>query len=121
MQTTILIVDDSAIMRNLVRQTLSGGGYDVLVANDGAQGLEAWKSAKDLINLIITDINMPVMDGISLITEVRSVDQDLPILALTSEADVEMRNRGVEAGANGWIVKPFQGPQFLDIIRQILE
>lgn len=120
MAETVLIVDDSAIMRNLVRQTLSSGGYEVAMANDGQQGLEAWRSAAGSIDLIITDINMPVMDGLTLIEEIRKIDQDVPILALTSESDEEMRNRGVEAGANGWIVKPFHGAQFLDIVRQIL-
>ncbi|HPH02123.1 MAG TPA: response regulator [Spirochaetota bacterium] len=120
MAEKVLIVDDSAIMRNLVRQTLSSGGYEVVLANDGMQGLEAWRSSAGSVDLIITDINMPVMDGITLISEIRKMDEDVPILALTSESDVEMRNKGVDAGANGWIVKPFHGAQFLDIVRQIL-
>lgn len=115
----ILAVDDSAIMRNLVRQALAAGGYIALLASDGRQGLDMFRDNQ--VDLVVTDINMPVMDGLELIREIRKINDAVPILALTSEADAEMRNRGVEAGANGWIIKPFQPAQFLDVLRQVLQ
>lgn len=120
MAKRILVVDDSATMRSLVEQTLSTVGYEVLTSNDGQQGFAAWNAAKGSIDLVIADINMPVMDGLALVAEIRKTDEDVPILVLTSELNEEIRNRGVAVGANGWIVKPFHEAQFLDIIRQIL-
>lgn len=116
---TVLAVDDSAIMRNLVKQALEGAGHSALLGSDGREGLEIFEQSK--VDIVVTDINMPVMDGIELIKAIRRINRQVPILALTSESDVDMRNRGVEAGANGWIIKPFQPAQFVDIVRQVIE
>ncbi|EPG75498.1 response regulator receiver domain protein [Leptospira fainei serovar Hurstbridge str. BUT 6] len=115
----ILAVDDSATMRSLVQQTLGMGGYDVLLASDGKEGIE--KFGEGPFDLVITDINMPVMDGITFIRELRKIDTKVPILTLTTESEESMKQNGAAAGANGWIVKPFRPIQFLDIIKQVLQ
>lgn len=116
---TILAVDDSSAMRNMVRQALEYGGYQVIMAEDGRQALDRFEKTKE-VDLIITDINMPVMDGITFISEIRKGNQDVPILTLTTESEDDVKKTGFEAGANGWIVKPFQPAQFLDIVKQLL-
>lgn len=120
MDTTILAVDDSETMLSMIKQTLEMGGYKVVLAKDGKEGLEKYKAAKESIQLVITDINMPVMDGITLIKELRKVDGEIPIISLTTESEDGMKQKGYEAGANGWIVKPFRPAQFLDIIKQVM-
>ncbi|EPG65816.1 response regulator [Leptospira wolffii] len=119
MGTKVLAVDDSATMRSLVQQTLGMGGYDVILASDGKDGIE--KFGTETVDLVITDINMPVMDGITFIRELRKRDQNIPILTLTTESEDGMKQKGAEAGANGWIIKPFRPAQFLDIIKQVLQ
>ncbi len=118
MAIKILAVDDSETMRGMVRQTLEIAGYEVDLANDGEEGVRTFSSKK--YDLVISDINMPIMDGITMIREIRKLDEDVPILTLTTESEDEMKQKGKDAGANGWIVKPFRPAQFLDIIRQIL-
>lgn len=120
MSTTIIAIDDSETMLSMIKQTLEMGGYSVILAKDGQEGLDKFKESKDQLQLVITDINMPIMDGITLIHEIRKIDQDIPILTLTTESEDQMKQKGYEAGANGWIVKPFRPAQFLDIIKQIL-
>jgi two-component system, chemotaxis family, chemotaxis protein CheY len=117
---TILAVDDSETMLSMIKQTLEMGGYSVLLARDGKDGLSKFQENKSNLQLIITDINMPVMDGITLIQELRKLDKEIPILTLTTESEDGMKQKGYEAGANGWIVKPFRPAQFLDIIKQVL-
>lgn len=119
MPIRVLVVDDSMIMCNLVSQALAGGGFEPVVAGDGEQALAVL--AAQPVDMIITDINMPVMDGLALIKAVRETNGAIPIFALTSESDVEMREKGRAAGANGWIIKPFNPPQFLDLVRQIVD
>lgn len=114
----ILAVDDSATMRSLVQQTLGMGGYEVVLAQDGKDGIE--KFSLGSVDLVITDINMPIMDGITFIKELRKIDQNVPILTLTTESEDSMKQSGAAAGANGWIIKPFRPVQFLDIIKQVL-
>lgn len=116
---TVLAVDDSETMRQMVKMTLQAGNYQVVLANDGEEGLTKFLNTAG-IDLIITDINMPKMDGLGLIKEIRSRNDSIPILALTTESDDHMRKKGAEAGANGWLVKPFKPAQFIDIVRQIL-
>lgn len=118
MAIRILAVDDSETMRGMVRQTLEIAGYEVDLANDGEEGAKVFSQNK--YDLVISDVNMPIMDGITMIREIRKIDQDVPILTLTTESEDEMKQKGKDAGANGWIVKPFRPAQFLDIIRQIL-
>jgi len=119
MDMTILAVDDSETMQNMVRQTLELGGYKVIIAKNGREGLERFLENSG-VAAVVTDINMPVMDGISLIAEIRKVNKEVPILTLTTESEDDMKKKGSQAGANGWVVKPFRPAQFLDIMKQLL-
>ncbi|MBI3396541.1 MAG: response regulator [Spirochaetia bacterium] len=118
MSATILAVDDSETMQNMVRQVLELGGFRVILAVDGRDGLEKFKANE--IHAVITDVNMPVMNGLTLISEIRRIDADIPIVTLTTESEEAMKKRGEDAGANGWIVKPFRPAQFLDVVRQLV-
>jgi two-component system, chemotaxis family, chemotaxis protein CheY len=114
----ILAVDDSEPMRAIVSQALKAGGHDVTLADEGTDGLTKFKAG--VFDLIITDINMPVMDGYAFVKAVRKIDGEIPILALTTEGQETQRKAGEEAGVDGWIVKPFKPAQFLAIVKQIL-
>lgn len=117
----ILAVDDSASMRQMVSFTLKGAGHDVIEASDGVEALRAAK-AQSGIDLVISDINMPNMDGISLIKELRTLPnfKFTPILMLTTESGVDKKGEGKQAGATGWIVKPFNPDQLLATIAKVL-
>ena len=117
---TILAVDDSASMRQMVTFTLKGAGFDVIDAVDGVDALEKSKTAK--VDLVLTDVNMPRMDGIALIKELRALPnfKFTPILMLTTESGVEKKTEGKSAGATGWIVKPFNPDQLLKTIKKVL-
>lgn len=115
----VLAVDDSDTMREMVKDTLEAGGYTVTLAVNGKDGVDKFQEGQ--FDLVIADINMPVMNGLTMIEEIRKVSADVPILTLTTESEDDMKAKGREAGADGWIVKPFRPAQFLDIIRQILE
>ncbi|MCE9600571.1 MAG: response regulator [Spirochaetia bacterium] len=115
---TILAVDDSPTVRAMVQQALSMGGYKIIVASDGAEGLETFSHQP--FDLVITDINMPIMDGLTLIREIRKSNDTVPILTLTTENDETVKAQGQEAGANGWLVKPFNPMSFLDIVQEVL-
>ena len=117
---TILAVDDSASMRQMVSFTLKGAGYDVVEASDGAQALEAAKGRK--FDLVLSDVNMPVMDGISLIKELRALPafRFTPILMLTTESGDGKKAEGKAAGATGWIVKPFSPDQLVNTVKKVL-
>jgi len=114
----VLAVDDSFSMLRTLQATLAHGGYEVVTASGGEEALKAFT---DDLGLVITDIKMPGMDGITFIQELRKRNADVPIIALTTEFEDEMKNKGLNAGANGWIVKPFRPQQFLDVIQQLLE
>ncbi|MDH5229112.1 MAG: response regulator [Gammaproteobacteria bacterium] len=116
----ILAVDDSASMRQMVAFTLKGAGYDVVEATDGAEALEAAKNGQ--VDLVLTDINMPNMDGIALIKELRALPnyKFTPILTLTTESGSDKKIEGKSAGATGWIVKPFSPDQLLATIKKVL-
>ncbi|MCK9161843.1 MAG: response regulator [Arcobacter butzleri] len=117
----LLIVDDSTMLRDMLSYALSEGGYsDVVEAVDGVDGLE--KAKATTFDLIITDINMPNMDGLTLIVELRKLSQyrSKPILVLTTERSDEMKARGKAAGATGWIVKPFVPDQLLKAVNIVL-
>ena len=117
---SILAVDDSASMRQMVTFTLKGAGYEVVEAADGVQAL---KIAKDRsVNLVITDVNMPNMDGIALIKELRALPnyKFTPLLMLTTESSPEKKQQGKAAGATGWIVKPFNPEQLLGTVKKVL-
>ena len=117
---TIMTIDDTASMRQMISFTLNDAGFDVLEAEDGVKALEAAKSSK--VDMFITDINMPNMDGISLVKELRALPEYkfTPILMLTTESQDDKRKAGKEAGATGWIVKPFNPEQLIKLINQVL-
>ncbi len=97
---------------------LRAGGCTCSLAGDGQEALGRFEA--ESFDLIVTDMNMPIMDGITFITEVRMRDSTVPILALTTESEDPIRERGKFAGVNGWVLKPFKPVQFLDIVRQIV-
>jgi two-component system, chemotaxis family, chemotaxis protein CheY len=116
----ILTVDDSASMRQMVRFTLETAGYQVLQAEDGVEALELARTTD--ADLVLTDINMPRMDGITLVRELRALKnyRFVPMLMLTTESAQDTKQRGKEAGATGWIVKPFNPEQLLATIARVL-
>jgi two-component system chemotaxis response regulator CheY len=118
--STIMTVDDSPSMRMLLRAALTDLGYDVLEAEDGVQALERLDGVEP--DLLITDINMPRLDGFGLIEKVREQDRhrNLPILVLTTESSDEKKQRARSAGATGWIVKPFHPEKLAAAIRRVL-
>ena len=117
---TILTVDDSASIRQMVKVTLAGAGYAVVEGVDGSDGLAKAKSAP--VNMIITDLNMPVMDGLTFIRALRQLPtyKGVPIIFLTTESDAGIKQQAKEAGATGWITKPFQQDQLLAVVKKVL-
>ena len=124
MSKTILIVDDSATLRASVNFVLTDAGYEVLQAKDGQEGLEKLEECKRSerkMNMIISDINMPVMDGITFIKEVKKGDfRFVPILILTTESENAKKMEGKAAGASGWLVKPFKPEQLLWVVKKFV-
>ena len=120
MTKVILCVDDSASIRQMVKLTLSGAGYQVLQAIDGADGLA--KARESTVNLVVTDLNMPVMNGLGLISELRKLPayQGIPIIFLTTESDPGMKQQAKAAGATAWITKPFQQEQLVSVVRKVI-
>lgn len=118
---TILTVDDSASMRMMVSFTLKALGYKILEAGNGVEALRKMEDRN--IDMLITDINMPYMDGITLVRKVREQQQYrfIPILVLTTESQDEKRQEGRAAGATGWIVKPFKPEQLVKVVKKVLE
>jgi two-component system chemotaxis response regulator CheY len=119
MSKTVLTVDDSRTMRDMLMLALSNAGYHVVQAEDGIHGLEVLQSTKP--DVIITDINMPRMDGYGFIEGVRGNDQHraVPILVLTTESDASKKDKARRAGATGWIVKPFDPVKLVEAIRRV--
>jgi two-component system, chemotaxis family, chemotaxis protein CheY len=117
----ILAVDDSPSMRDMVRIALSGAGFDVTLAADGKEALDM--ARKGSFGLVLSDVNMPNMDGISLIRALRAeaAYRHTPILMLTTEASPERKREGKEAGATGWIVKPFDPDQLVATMQRVLK
>ncbi len=117
---TVLIVDDSSVVRMSLSFFLRKNGYNVIEAVDGQDGLD--KSSQDNIDLIVTDINMPNINGIELIKRIRGQEatQYIPILVLTSENSNNMLEKGKKGGATAWIVKPFTNDSLLKTINKIL-
>lgn len=122
MSKHVFIVDDSATMVMSVRNNLEIAGFTVESARDGEEALEKLKSPARKPDLIITDINMPKMDGIELIGRVRQLPgfRFTPILTLTTESQAERRAEGKRAGATGWLVKPVGGADLVKIIKQVV-
>lgn len=116
----ILAVDDSASMRQMVSFTLKGAGHEVVEAADGKQALDKAKGAQ--VDLVLSDVNMPVMDGIELVKALRALPnyKFTPILMLTTESTGDKKMEGKRAGATGWLVKPFNPEQLLATIKKVL-
>ena len=119
MAKVILTVDDSASLRQMVRFTLSDAGYAVMEAVDGNDALA---KLTQLVNLVITDLNMPNLDGIGLIRRIRAnpACKGMPIIMLTTESQESRKLEGKAAGATGWMVKPFSIPQLLAVVKKVL-
>lgn len=118
--TKVLVVDDSNSIRDMVSFTLKSAGYQTVEACDGKQGLQTAQTAA--FDLVISDVNMPNMDGISLCQELRKLPsfKFTPILMLTTESSPEMKQRGKAAGATGWLVKPFNPDKLLATIKRVV-
>ena len=121
MAKTILIVDDSSSLRTVAKISLQRAGYDVLEAGDGLQGLAALEKAGK-VHLIVSDVNMPNMDGITFVTKVKQHARHkfVPVVMLTTETEDSKKEQGRAAGARAWIVKPFNPPQLLDAVSKLI-
>jgi two-component system chemotaxis response regulator CheY len=117
----ILVVDDSTTMRQMVSFTLTDAGHEVTEAADGNKALAEAKGKK--FDLVITDVNMPGMNGIDLVKSLRALDEFkfTPILVLTTESGQDVKSRGREVGATGWIVKPFSPEVLIQTLRKVLD
>jgi two-component system, chemotaxis family, chemotaxis protein CheY len=120
MSKVIMTVDDSASVRQMVAFTLKQAGYSVVEAVNGQDALT--KLGGHAVNMVITDLNMPVLDGIGLIRAVRtsSAHKFIPIVMLTTESQSEKKQEGKQAGATGWIIKPFKPDQLLAVVKKVL-
>ncbi|HDT5861296.1 TPA: response regulator [Aeromonas hydrophila subsp. hydrophila] len=120
MAKTVLIVDDSATIRQVVGMTLKGAGYEVMEACDGKDALKKLDGKK--INLIISDVNMPNMDGISFVKEAKKLAsyKSTPVIMLTTESQDSKKQEGQAAGAKAWVVKPFQPDQMLAAVAKLI-
>jgi len=120
MAKTILIVDDSASLRQAVSIALKRAGYDVMEASDGRDGLSKLTGQK--VHLIISDVNMPNMDGITMVTQIKQMPayKFTPVIMLTTEAGDDMKQRGKAAGAKAWVIKPFKPEQMIDAVGKLV-
>ena len=120
MVKTILAVDDSASIRQMVSFTLRGAGYEVVEAVDGQDALD--KAKNHDVNLILTDVNMPRMDGLALVKSLRGLPRykTAPILMLTTESSDVMKAQGRASGASGWLVKPFDPKRLVEVVRKVI-
>ncbi len=120
MSKTILAVDDSGSLRQMVVFSLRAAGYQVVEAVDGMEGLE--KARTQVFDLVLTDQNMPRMDGLTLIKSLRAIAsyQKVPILMLTTEASDDMKTKGRAAGASGWLVKPFDPQRLTEVVKKLI-
>ncbi|HEX6361656.1 MAG TPA: response regulator, partial [Albitalea sp.] len=117
---TIMVVDDSASLRQVVGIALRGAGYEVLEGSDGRDALAKLTGQK--VHLIISDVNMPNLDGIGFVKAVKELPayRFTPIVMLTTESQEEKKRQGQLAGAKAWVVKPFQPPQLLDVVQRLV-
>lgn len=120
MSKTILIVDDSASIRQVVGIALRGAGYEVVEACDGSDALSKLDGRK--VHLVISDVNMPVMDGITFVKELKQLPKYkfTPVIMLTTESQEEKKKQGQEAGAKAWVVKPFKPDQMLVAVSKLI-
>ncbi|MCB1176197.1 MAG: response regulator [Leptospiraceae bacterium] len=119
MSKKVLVVDDSGTMRTILTQSLqmSGIGMEMTQAQDGEDALEKFKA--DTFELVVTDINMPKMNGITLIQEIRKLNTDIPIIVITTESKDAMKQEALSLGATGWITKPFKPAQVITLVKEI--
>ena len=119
MAKTVLIVDDSRVLRQMTATTMRHAGFEVLEAADGANAVTLAKTER--ADLVITDQNMPGMDGMQVVQALRSIDgyAGIPILILTTESSAELKQRGRSAGATGWLVKPFDPTQLVALANRL--
>jgi two-component system chemotaxis response regulator CheY len=122
MSKTILAVDDSASLRQMVAFTLSRAGYTVLEAGDGQEAFEMAQAQVNRIDMVLADQNMPRMDGLTLVKSLRSTAQfkSTPILILTTESSDAMKAAGKAAGATGWMVKPFDPNKLVELVGKVI-
>lgn len=120
MAKTIMVVDDSASLRQVVQIALKSAGYDVVEACDGKDALSKLDGRK--LNLVISDVNMPNMDGITFVQELKKLSnyKFTPVIMLTTESQEEKKRQGQAAGAKAWVVKPFQPQQMLDAVQKLV-
>ena len=120
MAKTIMVVDDSASLRNIIGIALKGAGYEVIEASDGRDALAKLTGQK--VHLIVSDVNMPNMDGLTLVKEIKKHPnyKFTPIMMLTTETQPEKKQAAREAGAKAWLVKPFQPPTLLDAVSKLV-
>jgi two-component system, chemotaxis family, chemotaxis protein CheY len=116
---TVLAVDDSETVRKMLKLAL-GASFNVKVACDGEEGLSSFNDGSS-VDLVIADINMPKIGGFAMVQAIRAQNQNIPILALTAESCDAMRQRGQEAGVDGWVTKPINPAQFVEVVRRLLE
>ncbi|MFA5515368.1 MAG: response regulator [Desulfuromonadales bacterium] len=119
MSHKIMVVDDSPFLRQIVKFTLQGAGFEVLEAVDGLDALR--KLTYECVHLLIADINMPNIDGMELLRELRKSKEGLPVLLLSSESDPGLQEKGLAAGAAAWLVKPVQPEQLVMQVKSLLE
>jgi len=122
MAKIILAVDDSTSIRQMVAFTLKSAGYTVIEAADGQEGLDKANASGDTISLVLTDQNMPKIDGLTLIKMLRGIPKfaATPILMLTTESSDDMKGQGKAAGATGWLVKPFDPHKLLEVVKKVI-
>jgi two-component system chemotaxis response regulator CheY len=120
MAKRILAVDDSLTIRQLIKMTLARAGFEIIEAEDGAKGLQ--KASAETFDLVLSDINMPIMTGIEMLRSLRQLAQYkfTPIVLVTTESQPEKKQEGKAAGATGWIVKPFEPEQLLAVVTKVL-
>jgi two-component system chemotaxis response regulator CheY len=120
MNKSILVVDDTRSMRKMVAAVLAAAGYDVAEAGDGVEALEAAQSRR--FDLVVTDHNMPRMDGVTLVRELRQLAEydTVALIVLSTEVDPALKQKGREAGATGWMAKPFDPQRMLDIVGKFI-
>ncbi|HOV12961.1 MAG TPA: response regulator [Spirochaetota bacterium] len=119
---TFFIVDDSTVLRTIVKTTLSNYGYsDTVEAEDGEDALNKLNKLNKKVDLFILDINMPKLNGLELLEEIRKKDKSTPIIMLTTESDKEKMVLAKELGATGWIIKPFEKEKFMKVIEMLIK
>lgn len=121
MAKKILIVDDASLIRNIAQKAVVEAGYEVVLANDGKEGLEAVQNGD--IDFIFSDVNMPIMTGMEMIKEIRAQDKSryIPIVMLTTETKPELQREAQDLGVKAWLVKPFNKDKFLLVLSKLLD